>query len=286
MSANSVLPPSGGILRADRSEYFAGTSLKELSECQSWLPSPNRRRRSSRGSTSLFLSRLEMSPSSMPRRRSWRAAMSPVAVSSGPSWRLKASCWSSVSCWSWNTSTPKRFMPAWMAATSASVRVRVRSMPDTTPAKKSRLTGSIGWMEAVMVDGSLARRRRGVRPLLGQRRPFAEQPAIVLVEMLVQHARALDPLDPEIPIVGSQFAPSADQGHVDIVGHGDRPDRAVGAPALFVGIDDVELAAVTDRPAQPRKVDPFGAGGDTGRDEHLLVCERHPHGLGQHHRHL
>ena len=70
MSANSVLPPVGGMWRADRSEYLAGTGLNELSECQSWLPSPNRRRRSSRASTLLFLSRLEMSFRSMLTRRS------------------------------------------------------------------------------------------------------------------------------------------------------------------------------------------------------------------------
>ncbi len=144
MSANSVLPSASGICRADRSEYLAGTSLNELSECQSMLPKPNRRRRSSRASTWLFLSRLEMSFSSMLTRRSSGAAMSPVASSSGPSDLLKASCWSSSIFWSWNTSTPNRSMPAWTASTSCGDSGRARSMPETSPAKNDRPTGSMG----------------------------------------------------------------------------------------------------------------------------------------------
>ena len=61
MSANSVLPPAGGICRAESAEYFAGVGLNELSECHSMLPRPNSRLRSSRAITWLFLSRLEMS---------------------------------------------------------------------------------------------------------------------------------------------------------------------------------------------------------------------------------
>ena len=37
--ANSVAPPSGGMMRADRSEQSEGTGLKELSLCQSMLAS-------------------------------------------------------------------------------------------------------------------------------------------------------------------------------------------------------------------------------------------------------
>ena len=47
--------------RADSSEYFAGTALNELSECHSRLPRLNSRRRSSRASSLLSLSRLETS---------------------------------------------------------------------------------------------------------------------------------------------------------------------------------------------------------------------------------
>ncbi len=38
MLANSVSPPSGGTTRADSAEEWAGTGLKLLSLCQSWLP--------------------------------------------------------------------------------------------------------------------------------------------------------------------------------------------------------------------------------------------------------
>ncbi len=70
MSANSVLPPADGMSRADSSEYFAGTALNELSECHSRLPRLNSRRRSSRARSWLFLSRLEMSLTSIDSRRS------------------------------------------------------------------------------------------------------------------------------------------------------------------------------------------------------------------------
>ena len=48
MSANSVLPPFEGSARACSSEYLAGITLNELSECQSRLPMANCQRRSSR----------------------------------------------------------------------------------------------------------------------------------------------------------------------------------------------------------------------------------------------
>src|SRR5260370_36537582 len=48
MSANSVLPPFDGTLRACSSEYFAGIALNELSECHRRLPMADSRRRASR----------------------------------------------------------------------------------------------------------------------------------------------------------------------------------------------------------------------------------------------
>ena len=61
MSANSVLPPFDGTLRACSSEYFAGIALNELSECHRRLPIENSRRRSSRAIGRLCWSRLETS---------------------------------------------------------------------------------------------------------------------------------------------------------------------------------------------------------------------------------
>ncbi len=59
-----------GIARAESSENFAGIARYELSECQSSLPRLNMRRRSSRASTLLSLSRFEMSAMSKDSRRS------------------------------------------------------------------------------------------------------------------------------------------------------------------------------------------------------------------------
>ena len=82
MSANSVLPPFDGIERACSSEYFAGTTLNELSECQSRLPMANRRRRSSRANGLLSLSRLETSANVVGRRwSSGRRRLVPMASS-------------------------------------------------------------------------------------------------------------------------------------------------------------------------------------------------------------
>ena len=38
MLENSVSPPAGGTSRPESSDAIAGTGLKELSVCQSWLP--------------------------------------------------------------------------------------------------------------------------------------------------------------------------------------------------------------------------------------------------------
>ena len=93
MSANSVLPPFSGMTRACSSEYLAGVGLNELSECHSMLPRPNSRRRSSRARISFSRPRLEMSAiSGASPRCCCRWIPCDVACSSGPKWRLKASC--------------------------------------------------------------------------------------------------------------------------------------------------------------------------------------------------
>ena len=136
MSANCVLPPFDGMLTARSSEYLAGVTLNELSECQRRLPIANSRRRSSRGYGLLFLSRLETSAKVVGRRVSLAARrLVPIACSIGPRLWVKASCCSSVMCcWLRNTSTAYLSMPAWMAATSAAVIGFAMSMPSTSPA--------------------------------------------------------------------------------------------------------------------------------------------------------
>jgi hypothetical protein len=51
-----------------------------------------------------------------------------------PKLRVKATCCSSVTSWSWKTSTAQRSMPASIAATSALESGLVRSQPETSPA--------------------------------------------------------------------------------------------------------------------------------------------------------
>src|SRR5258708_7721921 len=135
MSANSVLPPFDGTERACSSEYLAGTTLNELSECQSRLPSEKSRVRLSRANTWLFTSRFETSAKVVGSRYCSRSPV-PIACSISPRLRVKTSCCSSVSGWSWKTSTAYRSMPACTAATSSGERGWVRSMPSTSAARQ------------------------------------------------------------------------------------------------------------------------------------------------------
>ena len=61
MSANSVLPPVPGTLRADNNEYFAGIARNDASECHSRLPRAVSRIRSDAARNLPSRSRLEMS---------------------------------------------------------------------------------------------------------------------------------------------------------------------------------------------------------------------------------
>jgi len=77
MSANSVLPPVGGMWRADRSNTWP-ERLEELSNAKSWLAQPERRRRR-RAPAPCCLVEVGVSFRSMLMRR-LSAAMSPVAA--------------------------------------------------------------------------------------------------------------------------------------------------------------------------------------------------------------
>src|ERR1700687_3298827 len=135
MSANSVLPPFDGTDRACRSEYLAGTTLNELSECQSRLPSEKSRVRLSRAKTWLFTSRFDTSAKVVGSRYCSRRPV-PIACSISPRLRVKASCCSSLSGWSWKTRTAYSSMPACPAAPSSGERGWVRSMPSTSAARQ------------------------------------------------------------------------------------------------------------------------------------------------------
>src|SRR5262245_31303927 len=104
--ADLGVAPLEGTLRAWSSEYFAGVTLNELSECQRRLPIPNSRRRSSRANTWLCWSRFDTSANVVGRRYSVGARrLVPIACSIAPRLRVNASCCSSSSGWSWKTST-------------------------------------------------------------------------------------------------------------------------------------------------------------------------------------
>src|SRR5918993_585073 len=184
MSANWVSPPFDGMLMACSSEYLAGTTLNEESECHSRLPMANSRRRSSRGYGVLFLSRLETSAKVVGRRVSLAARrLVPIACSISPRLRVKASCWASSIFCSRNTSTAYRSMPAWIAATSSLESGRRMSTPSTSPAKH----GPTWRMEMVII--CLLSCSSGPENLT-QRRPARRHGELVL---LLEQGHALVP---------------------------------------------------------------------------------------------
>src|SRR5258705_13881766 len=71
MPAKSVLPPQDGRMRADSSEYFAGTGRNELSECHSRSANLKNHTRSSAAMMLPSLSRFEKS--AMPGPSRWAA---------------------------------------------------------------------------------------------------------------------------------------------------------------------------------------------------------------------
>src|SRR6266545_2372561 len=151
MSANSVFPPFGFTTRADSREYLAGMARNELSECQSMLPRLNARSREARSSGRPSLPRLETSFMPTCRRLSSGLVMLPPRASSRrPKLRLNAICCSSVICWSRNTSTAWRSIPASMAATSSGESGLAMSTPDTSPTN----TGWIWRMDVFIVAGA------------------------------------------------------------------------------------------------------------------------------------
>src|SRR5262249_55467529 len=190
MSANSVLPPLDVTLRALSSEYLAGTTLNELSECHSRLPMEKSRRRSSRANGLWSLSRLDTSANVVGRRYSW-AARNPVPIASSSSPRLceKVSCWASSMNWSRNTSTACVFMPSWIAATSAPVRGLPMLMPETSAARQGptwrKLTGMTGLSRDEFASHSRA------APSARRVRPAARLPGNVAAGKLRMSARRL-----------------------------------------------------------------------------------------------
>ena len=108
MSANSVLPPFLGDLRADRIEYFAGIARNDevrmpqpIAEIEHAPAVVARERLAvlSRFETSIMTLLAAAGP------RGGLVILPPTASSISPKFRLNAICCSSVMGWSWNTST-------------------------------------------------------------------------------------------------------------------------------------------------------------------------------------
>jgi hypothetical protein len=67
--------------------------------------------------------------------------------------------------------------------------------------------------------------------------------------MRVKQLGVEDPIDPKIAEILSELAPGAEQGHVDIIGHGDRTNGPVRTMAAFVDVRDGYFASRTNRAA-------------------------------------
>ena len=96
MSANSVWPPTGGIARMKSRGALAGTSLKELSVCQSWLPVWKARRRLSALQIAPSGSRFETSAISVSTRGLTPSRSTIIDGSIGPKRRANSTCCSWV----------------------------------------------------------------------------------------------------------------------------------------------------------------------------------------------
>jgi hypothetical protein len=96
------------------------------------------------------------------------------------------------------------------------------------------------------------RSSRGVGSVFSQRQPFGGEPAAIGREPLVQYVRGENAVDAEMTKVVAQLAPRADERHVDIVGHRNRPNPPLRVPTFFVDIGNGELAGFAYGAAQLR----------------------------------
>src|SRR5947208_5014661 len=98
----------------------------------------------------------------------------------------------------------------------------------------------------------LSRSSRGVGSVFSQLQPFGGEPAAIGREPLVQYVRGENPIDAEMAKVVAQLAPRADERHIDIIGHRNRPNRPSRVTTLFVDIRNGKLASLADGAAQLR----------------------------------
>src|SRR6266851_7104207 len=101
----------------------------------------------------------------------------------------------------------------------------------------------------------LSRSSRGAGSVFSQRQPFGGEPAAIGREPLIQYVRGENAVDAEMAKVVAQLAPRADEGHVDVIGHRNRPNRPSRMTIFFVDIGNGKLAGLADGAAQLRQVD-------------------------------
>src|SRR6267378_4548941 len=107
------------------------------------------------------------------------------------------------------------------------------------PARRAR-SGQADAARRVEPNPAEATRRRlsrssgGVGSVFSQRQPFGGEPAAIGREPLVQYVRGENAVDAEMTKVVAQLAPRPDEGHVDVIGHRNRPNPPLRVPAFFV----------------------------------------------------
>ena len=79
-------------------------------------------------------------------------------------------------------------------------------------------------------------------PVLAERKPLGEEPAVIGREAVIEHTCGADAVGAEMAEAIAQLAPCGDHRDIDIERQRDRPDRALGKPALGVLIADRDLA--------------------------------------------
>jgi len=126
----------------------------------------------------------------------------------------------------------------------------------------------------------------GVRPIFRQCQPCGRQLCALGREALVEELGAENAIDAEIAEILPQFAPRAEQRHVDVIGHCDWTNGPLRVMASLVDIRDRHLARLVDRTAQFRRVDPGKRRRVAVRDINRRGDEKRLQRLRHHHREL
>src|SRR5271165_4909960 len=109
----------------------------------------------------------------------------------------------------------------------------------------------------------------GIRPVFRQSQPPGQGLTALSQEKIVEELSPEDAVDAKITKVVPQFAPRAEQGHIDVVSHCNRTNCPARMMTLFVDIGNGDFTRFVDRMPQVRRVDPVrrrrAAVGDVNR---------------------